>query len=758
MRTRLMRRLPDDLTRQAGEVFLRWLEETWEQDTRRVVAIFGEERYRLAGILAGTVAYRNTRKTRRSQTCVYLADTFSTPFQVFRKTFYRQLPAPHHKARTFLREVVWERAWTRLGTTNEILVLDLSESLWPNRLGMIVETLRGRGFVFLLFPSRDVWLSRVLKNHEHVTSFPHRPEDAPRVFERFFLTRLQSPGVMEIHLEEGWFAYEDPAPPPPRSPLNHPLAATPDQRAALDALLDFLEGGERHALLLADRGRGKSYVLGLALGLFGARRNLQVGVVIPNEEGLTSLLAGLSRASRHAKIPFRREEKRFEAGYLRGWIRTPAEALPPGLDLLVVDEAAGIPLPHLERLAHQAPRTVFATTVHGYEGTGRGFSLRFRRFLEAEGARVVELSAPIRYAPGDPVEAWLYRTLLLDAEPEPLEETSSRRVERLDRETLFLNPREEATLRSFVGIYVHAHYRNEPNDLLLLADAPHVEAWALRVGRSVGGALEVAREGGLPEDLMAELLTDYGAHERLQGHILPALMIRYYGEVEIPRHPGVRVVRIAVHPDHFGKGLGSALLRGFLEQASGYAWVGTSFGLTPELARFWHHQGFLPFHIAPGRNARSGEYSSAWIRPLREDLVPRVRAMGKVLRRRFVELLDRTYRDMEGELVLELLRALPPVEARLEVPPDARFRVRLFQNRLLPWGMVWDVARAVAIRHFLHPEEDLSPHEELLVLENFLRGNQRVVEHLASTTGDTPRWWKIRSHELFNRLLARYGF
>jgi len=758
MRTRLMHRLPDDLTRQAGEVFLRWLEETWEQDTRRVVALFGEGRYHLAGILAGTVAYRNARKTRRSQTCVYLADTFSTPFQVFQKAFYRQLPAPHHKARTFLREVVWERAWTRLGTTNEILVLDLSESLWPNRVGMIVETLRGRGFVFLLFPRKDVWLSSVLKNHEHVTSHPHRPEDALRVFERFFLKRLESPGVMEIHLEEGWFAYEDPDPPPPRVPFDHPLAATPDQAEALEALLAFLEDGVRHALLLADRGRGKSYVLGLILGLAGARKNLQVGVVIPNEEGLASLMAGLSRAARHAGIAFHREEKRFEAGGLRGWIRTPAEVFPPGLDLLVVDEAAGIPLPHLERFAQMAPRTVFATTVHGYEGTGRGFSLRFRKFLEREGVRVVKLDAPIRYAQGDPVEAWLYRTLLLDAEPEPLEATGPREGVALDREALFLNPREERTLRSFVGIYIHAHYRNEPNDLLLLADAPHVEAWALRVGGRVGGALEVAREGGLPEEVIGELLTDYGAHERLQGHILPALMIRYYGEVEIPRHPGVRVVRIAVHPDHFGEGLGTALLQEFLKQASGYAWVGTSFGLTPELVRFWHRQGFFPFHIAPGRNARSGEYSSAWILPLREELFPRAQAMGRVLRRRFVELLDRTYRDMEGELVLALLRALPPVEARLEIPADARFRVRLFQNRLLPWGMVWDVARAVAVRHFLHPEEALSPEEELLVLENFLRGNEGIVETLAATTGDTPRWWKTRSHELLNQLLSRYGF
>lgn len=46
-------------------------------------------------------------------------------------------------------------------------------------------------------------------------------------------------------------------------------------------------------------------------------------------------------------------------------------------DWLVVDEAAAIPAPLLHQLVSRFPRTLLTTTVQGYEGTGRGFLLKF---------------------------------------------------------------------------------------------------------------------------------------------------------------------------------------------------------------------------------------------------------------------------------------------------------------------------------------------------------------------------------------------
>lgn len=76
-------------------------------------------------------------------------------------------------------------------------------------------------------------------------------------------------------------------------------------------------------------------------------------------------------------------------------------------DVLIVDEAAGIPVPMLFAFTERFRKVIFASTIHGHEGAGRGFSLRFLRALQQNreiNLYKIELKEPIRYAPNDPVE------------------------------------------------------------------------------------------------------------------------------------------------------------------------------------------------------------------------------------------------------------------------------------------------------------------------------------------------------------------
>ncbi len=85
----------------------------------------------------------------------------------------------------------------------------------------------------------------------------------------------------------------------------------------------------------------------------------------------------------------------------------------------------------LNQLLRQYNRIAFASTVHGYEGTGRGFAIKFRQQLDAVSPqwRQLRISQPIRWAENDPLERWVFKVLLLDAEYASLKLANSEAIQ-----------------------------------------------------------------------------------------------------------------------------------------------------------------------------------------------------------------------------------------------------------------------------------------------------------------------------------------
>jgi len=600
-----------------------------------------------------------------------------------------------------VRSLKGARAHRVLGQELDGVVFDAHSGFDPEAFGAAVGTVRGGGLLLVLTPPLQDWPRFPDPEHARIAVHPHGPE----AVSGRFLARL----ARVFRAAEGMTLIEQgrPLPGPPRRPSAGEVreAVTPDdgecrtedQRRAVQAIERVAKGHRRRPLVLtSDRGRGKSAALGIA-----AARLLRAGlgrivVTAPSLEAAEPVF-------RHAARLLSGAHASRGALHLDGrrMVFAPPDTLcatDEGADLVLVDEAAAIPTPLLERLLRRHARIVFATTVHGYEGSGRGFALRFQQVLERRTPqwRAQRLETPIRWAPHDPVEGTAFRALLLDALPAPEgavagADPGSCLVQHLDRDAL---AEDEATLSALFGLLVLAHYRTRPGDLRQLLDGPNVSVFAMRHAGHVVACALVAREGDFDAPTAAAI---WAGRRRPRGHLIPQSLATHGGLEQAARLSCARIMRIAVHPALQGHGLGTRLVQAIAgrSRAEGVDYLGASFGGTVELLRFWARSGLVPVRVGVTRGAASGTHSVMVLRALSA----RGEALCAEARERFLDHLplglSDPLRDLDPGLAARLLhREVPPRPVRL----DARdwrdlvafgFGLRGYEVSLVPiWRLV----------------------------------------------------------------------
>jgi tRNA(Met) cytidine acetyltransferase len=701
-----------------------------------------------------------------------------------------------------------KRADRLLGTTRDCVVFDARADFRPNALGRVVGAVDGGGLFVLLAPPLDEWPDRRTDFDETLAVPPDDVEAVTGNFRRRFAETLRAhPGIAIFDVDTETVERDGLTHPAPRLSTAEDSPELPEGRAFTDAAYeacltadqmtvvrelealrkdesDGSEGGDSDSdsdssadptavVVEADRGRGKSSAAGIAAGSLAAE-GASVLVTAPEYRSsrevflrARSLLETLGVAVETDGDPPRDIRIQSESG---GRVRfaSPTEAADllgdrdPGAsgalaaastpDAVIVDEAAALSVRLLERFL-AAPKVAFATTIHGYEGAGRGFSVRFRDRLDESDHAVVEtgLDEPIRYAAGDPVEVWAFRALLLDARP-PVDEvvadadtegearsasdTVSGGEPRASVAYRALSPEDlladETLLREVFGLLVLAHYRTEPDDLVRLLDAPNLSVRALV--RHDGGTDRnhvvavalLAREGGLPADVR-EHMYEGG---RVRGNMLPDVLTSQLRDEAAGVPVGRRVMRIATHHAVRSRGLGSRLLgeirREFADELD---WLGVGYGATPELLRFWRANGYRTVQLSTTRNDTSGEYSALMLDSLTEageDLRDR---HARWFASRVASMLADPLRDADPDVVRELLRS---VEAPVELDLSAWDWRAVAASAYGPGQ--YDAAprpfRRVALRYFVDSggsdsadELALAPREERLLVRKVLQGH-----------------------------------
>lgn len=547
-----------------------------------------------------------------------------------------------------------------LGQTYDVVVFNGRSGFDVDALGAVSGTIRGGGQLCLLMPPFAHWSTYADPVRTRFTAFGYSETDIkPRWFSHLQRSIAESTGVLMLD-QTG--AVRGRLPRLQREPetdteLNDADCVTSDQVDAVEAVIRAATGQRRKpAILISDRGRGKSAALGIAAARLLRQGRGRIVVTGPQRETVTTLLDHAARLLPEA----RRSKNRLR------WCNSSIEFLAPDRisdrtaddTMVMIDEAAAIPLPLLTAVVKNSSRLALATTVHGYEGTGRGFELRFGPLLSSQmrGERRVTLITPVRWAAGDPLERFIFRALMLDAgattsADRPIDPTRGFHTERLDRHALVQN---RNRLDQLFGLLVASHYRTRPSDLRYLLDAPGVSVYGVCCQSAIVGAALVVREGGLAADLARDVIR---GRRRPRGHLLPVSIGTHLGIETAPQLTYQRIVRIAVRPELRRQGLGSRLINCIAKDAhqTGHDCLGVSFAADLELVDFWSKAAMQPIRLGVTQGKSSGANALLMLTGLTTAGEYLTRRAAHLFSRRLPDQLADPLRKADPSLVLCLL-------------------------------------------------------------------------------------------------------
>ena len=478
-------------------------------------------------------------------------------------------------------------------------VYDGFSGLHPDKLAALAGTVKAGGILFLLLPELDdlaSWQDPALS-----TMQSHGQSIDYSLFNQRFAAIIKPLPTFHFSEKNGYISNNT-------SYVKHNKIDYEPQQNCVEQIVKVANGRANRPLLInADRGRGKSAALGLAAAKLAGKK-----VIICSTQ-FKATHSSFKHLANELNLQYNTEHKQLANLH---YVAPDAllNALPE-CDLLLVDEAAAIPVPLLLKMLAHYPRIVFASTLVGYEGNGRGYTIRFSNYIKAhyKASKVVTLDEPLRFAKHDPLEQHIRTLLALDAQ---YKELSSDQLEQpvhseITQQSLVNN---EPLLQQVIALLALAHYQSSVNDLRQLLDAPSQRIFISKINNQLVGVCLIAIEGGLSEDLALQVIS---GERRPQGHLMAQTLSQLSFNDDYLTQLSARVVRIAIDPSSHNMGFGKKLLSYCESQVkSQCSWFGASFGATAQLLNFWQNQGFDTVKLGYQRDKSTAEHSALVVKCL----------------------------------------------------------------------------------------------------------------------------------------------
>ena len=609
------------------------------------------------------------------------------------------------------------KARTRLGAEHQLIVLDASGSqgLDPDALGALAGTVSAGGLLVIITP--DNWGEQPDPDYARFADYPWQWDSLSAHYLKRLAFQLTGESTIVRWKVNGSLSL-------PRLSLRD-LRATPfddadcltaDQARTVNALVKLKR--RRPLVITADRGRGKSAALGIACARLLQKSVTQLVVTAPRLSAVESLFARVVALCPQGQ---RLSPARFELPNGSSLCFLAPDALNEQVDqarlggsgsYLLVDEAAAIPAAMLAHWLAAFPRIAFATTVHGYEGSGRGFALRFREVLNrtAPQWRELPLDTPVRWSVGDPLEATIQTLLLLNAPlPEAHASTHCPTASMLLTQAQLAKQRE--LLAKLFGLLVQSHYRTTPSDLRQLLDGPGTAIRTIIAAQDPQAVLVTREEGGFNAALAEQVAR---GERRPQGHLLAQSLAAHSGSREALTSRWRRVARIATHPERRREGLGRRLLEEDIANAhqQGVALYGATFGAEASLLRFWLALGFTPVRLGITRETATGEYAIMVARALTSEGQAVLASLRDTFAASLITLLAFELATLPAPIVALLLPSLPRLplsNAEIQAVDDVAYAHR---DPALARASLQALAREAS--HWSLAQEEQIAHQQLI--------------------------------------------
>jgi tRNA(Met) cytidine acetyltransferase len=613
---------------------------------------------------------------------------------------------------------------TKLGQEYDLVVFDCFSGFRANAAMALSGTIKANGVMIMLCPELSKWPSYPDPQQNNRTSFGYYTTGIKSQFFQYLTSAMQKDTFVAIVSQNafsGALAYTS---------QFHNNDQFNDQNIAVQSICKVSTGHKNRPLVLtADRGRGKSSALGIAAAKLMQQSTKTIWLTAPK-------VSAVEQVFHHARrtLPSDISTKNKVEHSASSLLFMPIDKLLDTAntpDLLLVDEAASIPIHVLLKLVVKYPRIVLSATMHGYEGSGRGFEIRFKQQLAIikPEYKHLHLTRPIRWLEGDSLESFWFRIFNNRATPLPelnMECNVGVSCRNVSQQELVNNPLLAA---SIFNLLVAAHYQTSPDDFQRLLDAPESQCFVLFKHEIPIGVAQIIEEGGRQLKPIANEVASN--QRRVKGHLVAQNLASSYYLTEFCLCTQWRISRIAIHPTIQRNGFGSSLLN-YIEQEAknkNVELITAAFGINPDTLAFWDKQYYLPAKLSLKQEISSGEYSHICIKPLSINAKKLSSLITEEFFANFLFNIDKELRLLHPDVVLSLLSNfvhLPLIDSNIIIIKQFMSGIRNVSGtkRILKQGVLEKIKAIKQLdnrdRHFIvayllqsHSNKELSGRFEL---------------------------------------------